>query len=174
MPTSGNTHLRPPPPAEKPKMEPLPAHVVHALYRPNRRRGGVKGGEGALEGARRSYVEPCCTLWSMSTRKMSRTTRSCGRSNGGPTSTKSRIGGKSMKTMILSGSDAPWSCMLALRLSVAEYVLYPVFHFVVATGVFLYSCHAVCFLPTLAPSRFESSRSLVSDMCLVFGSDVSS
>ena len=35
---------RPPPPAEKPKMESLPASVVHALYRPSRRRGGVKGG----------------------------------------------------------------------------------------------------------------------------------
>lgn len=34
----------PPPPAEKPKNESLPAHVVHALYRPNRRRGGFRGG----------------------------------------------------------------------------------------------------------------------------------
>ena len=32
----------PPPPSEPPKKEPLPAHVVHAIYRPNRRRrGGV-------------------------------------------------------------------------------------------------------------------------------------
>jgi len=29
----------PPPPAEPPKKDPLPAHAVHALYRPNRRRG---------------------------------------------------------------------------------------------------------------------------------------
>ena len=32
----------PPPPTEPPKKEPLPAHVVHALYRPNRRRGVVQ------------------------------------------------------------------------------------------------------------------------------------
>ena len=76
--------------------------------------------------------------------------------------------------MILSGSDAPWSCRLAPRLFVTEYVLYPVFHFVVATGVFLYSCRAVCFLPNpRPPSRLDSSRSLVFGVCLVFGSDVS-
>ena len=34
----------PPPPAEKPKNESLPAHVVHALYRPSRRREGGRGG----------------------------------------------------------------------------------------------------------------------------------
>lgn len=41
----------PPPPAEPIKKEPLPAHAVHALYRPNRRRGG--GGMAQGQGQRR-------------------------------------------------------------------------------------------------------------------------